>query len=233
MATLMRRPTFNSGSTRKTCCCAFFSSFTEVFFFRWLKVRSKCVEKQWCKIQRWKVFQSHLPVVETGACVVAESSRGQKSQNYKRREQTPPGLETIGSTNHLQTNKQVYIHETHTHTRMRVHAHIHPHITTDTHRHTHTHTNTHSNTHTSTQTNTENAHTHTNRRAHEHTQTQKHTMDHDSKPCFEASALFVYFCFELHFVFCSLFFFVVWTSGGSRLRTRVCVILLQRKSFCF
>ena len=106
-------------------CCAFFSSFHRSFFFfdDWKCVRS-VLKNSDAKYNVKKVFQSHLPVVETGACVVAESSRRQKkSQKNKRRERTPPGLETIGPTNQLQTNKQVSIHETHTHTHTHTSTH--------------------------------------------------------------------------------------------------------------
>ena len=80
MATLMPRPTFNSGGMlRKRVVVLFIVRFTEVFFFFDVsKLVGSVLKNSDAKYNVEKVFQSHLPVVETGACVVAESSRRQK-----------------------------------------------------------------------------------------------------------------------------------------------------------
>ena len=82
--------------------------------FPWWSVLWKCIEKQWCKIQRWKSF----PVTLTSGsqwgmhCCWKQSKTKSKKKSEKNewQVQTTASFKTIRQTKHVLTNKQTYTH---------------------------------------------------------------------------------------------------------------------------
>ena len=106
------------------CCCASLSKKFSSFLDDW-KCFGIVLNNSDAKCNVEKGFPLNLPVVRTGASVVAESSPAQKpkSVNDKRTKLMTFGLEAIGPTNRVQINKQGY---TLSHARTHKHTHTLP-----------------------------------------------------------------------------------------------------------